>query len=345
VPSSSFDTFFACAIIVMAVLVAMAFFGSTLQARIERTVDTNSDSYLSAIANRIVTSAGSPADWGKSSDNPSDLGLACNSALSTYDLDIDKISRLNNLNVNSLSYIEMGNAAKLTDIALAVSVSQVMTIDLQQTNTYSLNDNTYFGFAAKVSIDSQVTDASVHGYVVASDFFYNFSCSAISGNVDFTVHLPSDHIDNALLIVFARANFNERMTSFAVYNFADSSQQISPVDNTLSLSPQNYILHFNSSSSVNLQGAYALSYSYNEAMTSTVDSQFTIPEFVDKSPIVLVVLGLNSGRSVQDWTAYPQVPLTAGSNFNGSQRNVFSYMVTIGGVLYCLQVSLGGLTH
>ena len=344
-PTSSFDTFFACAIIVMVVLIAVAFLGSTLQARIESNVDTNENSYLGAIADRIVTSSGSPVDWGKSSEKPSDLGLACNVASSTYDLDIDKISRLNNLNANSLSYLEMVNAAKLTDIALGISLSQVMSIDLQQIHSYIIDGDTYFEFAAKVSIESAVTDASVHGYIVASDFLYNFTGSVVSGNADFTVHIPSDRIDSALLIIFGRANFDERMTSFAVYNFADSSQEIGPGKTTLALSTQSYVLHFNGSSGVNLQDAYAFSYSYNQAMTSTVNSQFTIPAFADKSPIVLVVLGLDNGVPVQDWTVYPQVPLTAGSNFVGSQRNVFSYMVTVDGVLYRLQLSLGGLAH
>jgi hypothetical protein len=36
------------------------------------------------------------------------------------------------------------------------------------------------------------------------------------------------------------------------------------------------------------------------------------------------------------------VPLTAGSGFDNSERNIFSYTVTIKGVLYKLDVSLGG---
>ena len=63
-PTSSFDTFFACTIIVAAALIGTAFLGSTMQTRIASTQDINKDSYLKAIADHIVTNPGSPVDWG-----------------------------------------------------------------------------------------------------------------------------------------------------------------------------------------------------------------------------------------------------------------------------------------
>jgi hypothetical protein len=55
----------------------------------------------------------------------------------------------------------------------------------------------------------------------------------------------------------------------------------------------------------------------------------------------MVICGLNNGTYFQEWTAYPQIPLRAGSNFEGSEQNIFSYVVTINDVLYRLDVSLG----
>ena len=59
--------------------------------------------------------------------------------------------------------------------------------------------------------------------------------------------------------------------------------------------------------------------------------------------MVLVVCGFNGADFFQEWTAYPQVPLKAGANFAGSEQNVFSYIVTVNGVLYRLDLSLGDL--
>ena len=75
-PASSFDTFFACTIIVAAALIGMAFLGSTMQTRIASTQDINKDSYLKAIADRIIMNPGSPSEWGSSSVSPIDFGLA-----------------------------------------------------------------------------------------------------------------------------------------------------------------------------------------------------------------------------------------------------------------------------
>ncbi len=103
-PTSSFDTFFACTILVAAALIGMAFLGSTLQTRIVSTQDINKDNYLKALADRIVTKPGVPINWGTSSALPSDFGLASSDPTYSYQVDIDKITRLNRLNNYSLSY-------------------------------------------------------------------------------------------------------------------------------------------------------------------------------------------------------------------------------------------------
>ena len=111
---------------VAAALIATAFLGSTMQTRIADTQDINKDSYLKAIADRIITNPGTPTNWG-TKVLPVDFGLAVNSSDSPYELDIDKISRLNNHNNYSLSYLDLSNATKLNNIALGIRVSQLIT--------------------------------------------------------------------------------------------------------------------------------------------------------------------------------------------------------------------------
>ena len=111
-----------------------------MQTSINSTQDINKDSYLQAIADHIITNPGAPVNWGTSSSVPADFGLAAASSTIPYELDIDKITRLNNLNSYSLSYVDMENAAKLNNIALGITVSQVMSINIEQTSN-STKDN------------------------------------------------------------------------------------------------------------------------------------------------------------------------------------------------------------
>jgi len=338
------DTFFACTIIVVAALIATAFLGTTLQARIDSTQDVNKDSYLKAIADRIVASAGDPLDWGSSGVVPSDFGLASNPPAGTYSLDIDKVSRLSSLNNDALSYVELVNAAKLNSLAVGLTISQTMTISLTQTNNYTIGDQTYISFTVSTAIDSKPTPSNLCCYVVADSYQYNVSATTgDSGTYGLTVHFPSVSADEALLVVFARAPFDMRITSYATYNLATSTQETVPANDALALSPLNYELSYNVSSGVSLQNIYVLSYSYQQTLTSIQSSPCRIPALLDHSPIVLVATGQISGQPLEEWTSYPQVPLTAGSSFANSERNVFSYMVTINGVLYKLDVTLGDI--
>jgi hypothetical protein len=143
--------------------------------------------------------------------------------------------------------------------------------------------------------------------------------------------------------VFARAPFDERITSYATYNLVTSTEETEPANTTLSLSPLDYALGFNESSGVSLQKLYVLSYSYQQAINGVQSSPCQIPKLIDHSPNVIVACGQSGAQPIEEWTSYPQVPLTTGSSFANSERDVFPYMVTIDGVLYKLQVTLGDI--
>ena len=146
-----------------------------------------------------------------------------------------------------------------------------------------------------------------------------------------------------MLIVFARASFDDRITSYAIYNFCTSSQESAPADDILTLTPLNYMLSFTTNSTdLTIQNPYIFSYSCQQNLTSIQGTmQYVIPAIIDQSPYVIVLCGYNNGTYFQEWTSYPQVPLTAGSSFEDSEQNVFSYVVTINGVLYKVDVSFG----
>ncbi len=343
-PTSSFDTFFACTIIVAVALISMAFLSSTIQTRIASTQDINKDSYLKAIADHILTNPGSPADWGTKNVSPVDFGLAKSNSNNAYELDIDKISRLNSLNNFSISYPELSNAAKL-DIALGIKVSQLMTVNVLQSSNSTTGSNTIFTFQVSTNIDSKPTSANLHCYVAADAYLTAINASIPDTGVgQVTLQIPTAETDNALLVTFARSSIDDRITSYAIYNFADSAQESTPSSTELDLSPLDYTLSLNDSMpNLTIQNGYVFSYSYPQPLPSIGGSPLVIPKLIDQSPMVLLVCGFNGTSHFQEWTAYPQVPLKIGATFEGSEQNIFSYVVTINSVLYRLDLSLGDL--
>jgi hypothetical protein len=346
VPATSIDTFFACMIMVTVALIAMAFLGNTLGAQINSTKDVNKQSYLEAIANHLVNNAGTPSDWGVRTSVPSDMGLAASIYTMPYELDIDKVSRLNSQNQNNLTYYQLSDASKLSDIALGISISQMMSVSIQRTESHFVGSQVNCTFAVSTSLNSEPTNASLHGYLVANGELSeatNQSFSTGVGTLNFQV--PSNASQNALLIVFARANFDDRLTAYAIYDFASSQQQSTPTSDYASLSPQNYTLTVTPKvSGLNVNGGYAFTFKNEQNITLTSGNQYRIPRLLDSSPIVSVVFGTYSGDIFTQWTPYPLVPLNAGSAFEGAAKNVFTYTVTINGVLYRLQVNLGDVT-
>jgi hypothetical protein len=341
-PTSSFDTFFACTIIVAVALIGTAFLGSTMQTRIASTQDINKDSYLKSIADHILTNTGAPVDWGTSSTLPIDFGIASSLSHSTYELDIDKICRLNSLNNCSLSYFDISKAAKL-NLALGIEVSQLMTVNIVQLSNTTTGSFTSFTFQISANINSKPTSGSLHCYFSAYTQLTEVNASIPeSGNIQVTVQIPTSETENTLLIAFARASFDDRITSYAIYNFAYSSQESTPRSSYLALSPLNYTLSLNDTLLRVLNGC-VFSYSFQQQLPSLESSQVTIPKLLDNSPLVIVVKGINGTQYFQEWSAYPQIPLKIGANFDRSEQNIFSYVVTIKGVLYRLDLSLGDL--
>lgn len=345
-PSNSFDTFFACTIIVAAALIATTFLCSTLQARITSTQDINKDSYLKAIADHIVINPGSPVDWGKSTSVPQDFGLAKSASSLPYELDMDKISRLNTRNDASINYAELSNAARLNNLALGITVSQLLSITIEQTENHTVGSDAVFIFQITASIDSKLADASLRYYVTANDYLTSGTQTVSNGNGAITVQVPITSIDHALLVLFGRANSDERMTSYAIYRFSTATQQSQPSNSILALSPRDNLLFCSvNSADATIDDGYVFSYAYQSSLTQLSATDFSIPEFLDNSPLIIVVSGLDDGLHYQEWVSYPQVPLAAGSDFEGSERNIFSYLVTISGVLYRIDVSLGDVNH
>lgn len=343
-PTVSIDTFFACSLIVCVALLATASFAGTMQTKINSLQDLNKDDYLKTIAEQIVTSIGTPEDWGSSGNTvPENFGLDNSASPYLYELDIDKITRLSSQSNYSLSYFQVYQAARLNKLALGISISQMLTITAELSGNTTAGDETAYTFTISVSQDQGPINASLHCYAVATDFLtdvYNTTSDEGVGTV--SVQIPNVSDGPALLIVFARASFDDRLTAYEVYSFAHLSQGPSPNHTFLEMSPLNYTFNLNPKiASTTVDDCYAFSYTYQSNLTSTSNITYAIPAFMDKSPIVLVISGHNDTASFAEWIAYPDAPLEFGADFASMEKNVFVYTTSVKGALYKLTLSFG----
>ena len=343
-PTISIDTFFACTIMIAVVMGAAVLSSEILGAHTTAYQDLNENNYLGALSEQILLNSGVPADWGSNASIvPDTFGLAKNGSSNPTELDVDKISRLNDQNAFVLSYPNVLAAARLRNIALGISLTQLLDVSV---NLYLENSTTYV-FEVSVSQDGAPVVASLSCYLVAQSFTTNVSGSTSPDGVGYIdVPIPNVSVGTVSLIVFARASYDPRVTAYGVYLFEDQSTEQLPTNGLLTLSPLNYTLWVNLNySDVVLANAYAFSYEYESNLTLSSNSTYAIPAFLDNSPIVLVVTGAKASTFFIEWTAYPQIPLNEGADFSNAECYTFSYVVSVRGALYDLMFRFGGLSQ
>jgi hypothetical protein len=343
VPTTSIDTFFACALIVSVAIIATAFLAGAMTQQISGMQNVYKEDYLRNIANHIVEGCGSPVDWGSGSGAPSEFGLA--KAACVCEVDPDKVTRLNSQNGYALSYFDAFQAAKLNNIAFGVSVTQMLQVNVELSGSVSNGTATAYTFEVSVNQDSGPASASLHCYVLASGYLCDvYTVASSLGVCSVQAALPNSAGGPGLLVAFARATFDDRLTACAVYPFAHMSVAPEPNGTFLHLSPLNGTLTTNASyPEVSVDRVYALTYTYQANVTSAAAGNYTMPVFTDTSPVVYVAQGSSGIAAFNEWAAYPQVPLDFGADFSNSETHAFVYPVTIDGVLYKLTLRLGGL--
>jgi len=347
-PTISIDTFFGCALMVSVALLATAFFVGTMQTRLNGLEDLNKESFLRALAEHLVTSYGVPIDWGSNGDTiPASFGLSDSGSSNPYELDVDKVGRLNSLNSFSVSYVEVSEAARLNKIALGISISPMLSIIVEPSRNETSGDATTYTFRLYVSGRSGPASAKLHSYVVAKDFLTSVdNVTSDSGIGYVSVQIPNASSGPALMVVFARSQFDDRLTSYEVYSFAHLSSEPLSNNSYFDLSPLNYSLTVNPKNPETIvENSYAFSYGYQSNLTLASENTYSIPASLDKSPTVLVLRGVNGSSHFAEWVSYPQIPLQFGADFSGSEENVFTYPVMIKENLYMLTVRFGDVLN
>jgi hypothetical protein len=343
-PASSIDTFFACAIMITLVLVAMVNTSNMLRPSMDNALHQNDTELLRQLAEHLLLSAGAPSNWGNLKDIvPTSLGLADSTASIPYGLDMDKVSRLNNINSYSLSYAQLWQALGVSDVSFSIEVKTLFNISITLLSSTAKADETTYQFDIYAHKSGTPVPANLRCYVIAQDYIESVTAeTSTDGHASISEAIPNSMSGTAILATFAKAQSNNQIVAFNAYTFAHNSSEPLPNRTFTQLSPLNHILNLTFSySHEEAHKALVLTFNYNFSLTekslNEQSVEYEIPRLLDVCPMVLVVTGFNGSSSFAEWTLYPQLPLTFGANFedNAETSTVsFSHIVTINSVFY-----------
>ena len=128
-PAISVDTFFACSLIIVVVVSSMAVAAKIVQPYLKGMDKLNQESYLRGIVENFLLNYGSPVNWGLNKNlTPEVFGLAKSGSFVPYELDVDKVCRLNPQSAYAITYLTLLESLKVKDVALRISISQMMNI-------------------------------------------------------------------------------------------------------------------------------------------------------------------------------------------------------------------------
>jgi len=350
-PAISIDTFFACSLMVLLVLSAMAGASKLLYPHINA-VDTNIAQRYESVSKYLLLNDGTPSNWGQNYQViPENFGLAKTGSDNQYELDIDKVSRLSNENLYAVSYAQLFTTLGMSDVSFRIEVEPIFEVALNLTATFEGANETSYEFEILTEKQGVPVQAELKLYVLAENYLETSLACVSSGRTYVNKTISNDVNGPALLVVLARSVSNAKIVSFSDYPFAHNSTEPKPKGTFLRLSPLNHKLNASLIyPETDLSDAYALSFNYSSTLSQTANNSqsatYDIPRFLDPSPTLIVVTGWNSTSFFTEWTAYPQIPLQTGMDFASSATlsNVFAYtyLVTIDSALYKCTIWLGG---
>lgn len=351
-PTISVDTFFACSLMVLLVLSAMAGASKFLYPQINSAVDENVAERYREVSKYMLLNGGKPSNWGQNGQTiPETFGLAKAGSDNPYELDVDKISRLNSENIYALSYAQIFTVLEISDVSFRIEIKPIFEVAINLTATFEGANETIYQFEISTEKNGAPVQAELKCYIVAENHFEAETAYASGSGTYLNMTIPNDVTGPAILAVFARAVYSTKIISFNTYTFAHNAAEPKPKGTFLRLSPLNYTLtaSYISSETV-LSDAYALTFNYDSTLTQTANDNesatYSIPLFLDSNPTLIIVTGWNSTNFFTEWTAYPQIPLQTGANFASSTTlsNVFAftYITTINSALYKCTIWLGG---
>jgi hypothetical protein len=308
------------------------------------------------LASNLLLTTGSPSNWGQlKSTVPSSFGLAKADGTLPYELDTDKVTRLNSENVYSLTYSDLWQAFGVNDASFQMEIKMLFDLSVQLVSNSTQGSQTVYEFEVRAEKSGMPISADLRSYVVLRDFINVAGAStSSSGASTVTIGIPNSINGTALLLTFAKSTANPQVVSYVIYAFSHNSPNPLPNGTFVNLSPLNCVLNASFTyAATEVIKAQVFTFSYNFSLTEMTQGiqtvEYVVPSLIDSSASVLVVTGSNGSAYFAEWVACPQVPLQVGADFiesiAGSRVEVYRQVVTIGSALYEVVTKWGGLSN
>ncbi len=348
-PASSLDTLVSCSVMTILVLSAMLLLSKNVNASITDSWYENEQ--CRKLAENLLLSSGAPSNWGRMSwVIPSIFGLASEGPTYTYQLDVDKVSRLNNRNSFFVTYPQLLESWGVHGVGVRIEMGPLFDLSLNLSSVLSGEDETTYHFDVLTERSGLPVSTLLSYYVVTRNYLQTCNSSTTpTGNGTLEVSIPNSTNGTALLVAFARTK--PRMVAFNVYPFGHNSPDPEPQGTFLSLSPLNYSLYASflyDEEEISVARVFTYDHCFNLTMVTEgpPTSEYRIPRLLGPSPMILVATGLNGSSFFGEWTSYPQVPLEMGADLEQSDVGLrvvsLSYVVTVNSVLYRFNLKFGG---
>jgi len=350
----SLDTLLACSVMICLVLSSMVGVFTAVQPFFKYQTSGYDMEMNRRLAEYLLLETGSPNNWGvETNETLITFGLAKENAAVPFELDIDKVTRLNENNRYNLSFLEAFTALGTKDQPFRIIIKPVFSVTITLASQTENPSEIIYRFDISTERSNLPVAARLQCYGVIGDYVAsNSSSTSGSGEGTVEIALPTSLNGTALLIVFAE--IEPEILSYAVYSFSHNSEAPpNQAGSYATLSPLNYTLRADLTSSSN-RVLYAKVFTYNywfnlsQSGNTSLIQYFTIPRILDASPMILVGTGLNASSSVYfaEWVSYPQVPLDFGLDFTGRYNLAdafsFRFLVTINSAVYECKIILGG---
>lgn len=351
-PSASIDTFLACSVMITLVLSAMVGTSKFVGPYLNDISHRDDAERLQQLTSHLLLQTGTPDNWGQSRTAiPASLGLAKVGFSVPYELDIDKVTRLNSANSYSLSYSDLWEALGIKDVAFRIEVRSLFDLSINLSSNSTQGNQTTYNFDVTTKKSGMPVPANLSGYVVVEDHVGKTSSSTSSNGAGvISVSIPNSINGATVLIVFAHAKVNPQLVSFNAYTFGHQSTTPLSGGTFTKLNPLNHVLNASLPySTVEISKAQVFTFNYNLSLTLKAQGvqtrEYGIPRLLDPSPMIIMLTGYNGSTSFAEWVSYPQLPLQIGADFSESNEGTMitqSYIVTIDSALYEAVVTWGG---
>ena len=350
-PATSIDTFFACSIMIILALSAMAGTSMLMSPYLENLSHRDDIERYQTLGLQFLLNTGQPSDWGRTGNTPLIFGLAKNGASNPYELDADKLSRLNNLNAFSLKYSNIWTILGVKDVAFQIAIQPIFTVNATIVSNRINGTNVDYEFEATTNKEGQPIPSYLVGYLMVDDFITNTKGLAPDGRGNLFFEVPESYIGSAIIILFAQSTADSKIVSSNGFNFDLHNRSLSFNEPTSELSPLNHTLFCNLSKDADILEAKAVNLAGNFSLNfiSKMDQswEYSIPSIINSGPMALAITGNNGSSSFAEFVMYPQIPIKIGPNFDesvtGSKVSSENYVVCCNGALYEVVVRWSGI--